>query len=55
MIKLNNDISYYNGSPTESQEELAETIFDFLNHIDIILGIKNMLKLHIKNVMENGI
>jgi hypothetical protein len=54
MIKLYNDISY-NIPPMKEQEELTETIFDFLEHVDAILGIQNMIRLHMQNVKDNGV
>jgi len=53
-----NDISpimFYMGTPTSEKEKLANTIFDFLEHVDAILGIRNNLEKHNSGVMDNGV
>ena len=48
-------IEFYMGKPTKEKEELATQIFDFLEHIDAILGIKNKLQKHELGIIENGV
>ena len=48
-------IAFYMGTPTKEKEETANLIFDFLEHIDAILGVKSKIKKHSYEVHDSGI
>ncbi|MDK2984757.1 MAG: hypothetical protein PWQ96_399 [Clostridia bacterium] len=48
-------IAFYMGTADESKKELANNVFDFLEHIDAILGIRKKLKKDALEVLDYGI
>ncbi|MCT4595455.1 MAG: helix-turn-helix domain-containing protein [Anaeromicrobium sp.] len=51
-------IAFYMGTPTREKENFANLIFDFIEHIDAVLGVKDKLNknaLDISEVLDNGI
>lgn len=48
-------IAFYMGTADEKQEELANQVFDFLEHIDAILGIRKKLQKDTFEVFDYGI
>lgn len=47
-------IGFYMGSPDESKEELANQVFDFLEHVDAILGVRKKIKKDALEVSDYG-
>ena len=43
-------IAFSMGEPTPEKEDFANIIFDFLEHIDAIMGIPNKIKRYSKEV-----
>lgn len=39
-----NSIAFYMGSPDEGKKELANQVFDFLEHTDAILGVRKKIE-----------
>lgn len=48
-------IGFYLGSPDESKKEMVNQVFDFLEHIDAILGIKKKIAKDALEVSNYGI
>lgn len=44
QYKDTSSITFYMGEPDESKIKFANKIFDFLEHIDAILGVQNKIK-----------
>ncbi|MDK2820872.1 MAG: hypothetical protein PWP31_837 [Clostridia bacterium] len=53
--KDSTSIAFYMGTADESKKELANNVFDFLEHIDAILGIRKKLKKDALEVLDYGI
>lgn len=53
--KESTSIAFYMGTADESKKELANQVFDFLEHIDAILGIRKKLQKAAYEVSEYGI
>lgn len=53
--KDSTSIAFYMGIPEESKKKLANDVFDFLEHIDSILGIRKKLKKDAFEVLDYGI
>jgi len=53
--KDDTSIAFYMGTPDENKKKLANQTFDFLEHIDAILGVRKKLKKDAQEVYDNGI
>lgn len=53
--KDSSSIAFYLGTPDENKVKLANKTFDFLEHIDAILGIRKKLQKDALEVSEYGI
>ena len=53
--KESTSIAFYMGTADESKKELANHVFNFLEHIDAILGIRKKLQKDAFEVSEYGI
>jgi transcriptional regulator with XRE-family HTH domain len=48
-------IGFYMGSPDEDKKELANQVFDFLEHVDAILGVRKKMEKDALEVLDYGI
>ncbi len=53
--KNSSSIAFYMGTPDEEKVKLANQAFDFLEHIDAIMGVRKRLDQDILEVAENGV
>lgn len=53
--KESTSIAFYMGTPTKEKEETANLIFDFLENIDAVLGVKDKIKKHSLEVQDSEI
>lgn len=44
-------IAFYMGTPTKENQETASLVFEFLENIDAILGVKDKIKAHTQEVL----
>lgn len=59
LESLNNndsvEIAFNSGTPTKESQEFANILFDFLEHVDLIIGMENKLNKNLNEVLLNGI
>lgn len=55
QYKDTSSIAFYMGEPDESKIKFANKIFDFLEHIDAILGVQNKIERDSLEVLDYGI
>lgn len=55
QYKDTSSIAFYMGEPSESKIKFANKIFDFLEHIDAILGVQNKIERDSLEVLDYGI
>lgn len=53
--KESSSIAFYMGTTDENKKELANQVFDFLEHLDAILGVRKKLQKCASEVSEYGI
>lgn len=53
--KDDTSIAFYMGTPDEGKRKLANQTFDFLEHIDVILGMRKKLEKDALEVYDYGI
>ncbi|MBU5485745.1 hypothetical protein KQI86_15600 [Clostridium sp. MSJ-11] len=53
--KDTSSIAFYMGEPDQSKIELANKVFDFLEHIDAILGVRKKIEKDSLEVLDYGI
>lgn len=53
--KDSSSIAFYMGKPDEAKRELANKAFDFLEHIDAILGVRKKIDKDSLEVLDYGI
>lgn len=47
-------IAFYMGKPTKEIQEFSNKVFDFLEHVDIIVGMNKKIKKYSSKVVNNG-
>lgn len=49
------EIAFSSGTPTKESEEFANILFDFIEHVDFIMGMENKINQNLKEVLINEI
>lgn len=49
------EIAFSSGTPTKESEEFANILFDFIEHVDFIMGMENKIKQNLKEVLINEV
>lgn len=49
------EIAFSSGTPTKESEEFANILFDFIEHIDFIMGMENKINKNSREVLINEI
>lgn len=48
-------IAFYMGEPTKEIQEFSNKVFDFLEHVDIIVGMNKKIKKYSSEAINNGL
>lgn len=49
------EIAFSSGTPTKESEEFANILFDFIEHVDFIMGMESKINQNLKEVLINEI
>lgn len=49
------EIAFSSGTPTKESEEFANILFDFIEHIDFIMGMENKINKNSREVLINEV